>query len=280
MAFDREKGKVSLGLKQTTPDPWMEIDRKYPVSSTVTGRITNIQNYGVFVELEKGIEGLVHISEVSWAKRFINLFEMFAIGDAVEAKVIGVEPRERKISLSIKQLEKDPWDEAENTVTIDSVTDGKVTGYGEGCAYVELNNGLEGVIYNEDISWTKRISRTQEALRRGHNYDFKVLGIDRSNKRIILGVKQLKDDPWPDILEKFPVGMVIEGEVLKVTKFGAFVKIDDGLEGLVFASEIDEELAEKLIPRSKVQVKIIKIDPGSAKIGLSTKTDGSSDDLQ
>ena len=273
LRFDKEKGKISLGLKQTTPDPWKEIDDKFPVETLIKGRITNIQNYGIFVELEKGIEGLVHISEVSWTKRFINLQDAFAIGDSVEAKIISVDSAERKISLSVKQLEKDPWEDVEKLITIDSVIAGKVSGYGDGCAYVELANGLEGIIYNEDISWTKRLTRAQEVLKRGHGYEWKILGLDRSNKKIILGTKQLKEDPWPQILEKFPIGVVVEGEVIKITNFGVFVSIDEDLEGLVFSGEIEKEDMEKLKPGEKMKVKIIKIDQGSAKIGLSAKID-------
>jgi len=276
LGFDREKGKISLGLKQTTPDPWKEIDQKYLVASVVKGRITNIQNYGVFVELEKGIEGLVHISEVSWTKKFINLHETFAIGDTIEAKVIGVEAAERKISLSAKQLEKDPWEEIESSVEVDSTVKGKVAGYGDGCAYMELENGLEGVIYNEDISWTKRVSRAQEILKRGTAHDVKVLGIDRSNRRVILGIKQLLNDPWPEIQTRYPIGTAVNGEVVKVTNFGVFVKLEEGLEGLVFSGEISKELMEGLKPKDKLDVTIIKIDPGSAKIGLSAKADGRS----
>lgn len=270
--FDREKGKISLGLKQTTPDPWKEIDKKYAPLSVIQGRITNIQNYGIFVELEKGIEGLVHISEISWTKRFLNLHEMFAIGDNIEAKVIGIEPEERKISLSIKQLEKDPWEDVENLVTIDSQAKGKVSGYGEGCAYVELENGLDGVIYNEDISWTKRVTRAQEILKRGVSSNFKVLGLDRTNKKVILGLKQLVADPWPAIQEKYPLDTVLEGEVVKVTNFGVFVKLEEELEGLVFSGEIEKEAMDALKPKDKLKVKIIRLDPSTAKIQLSAKT--------
>lgn len=273
LGFDREKSKISLGLKQTTPDPWKEIDQKYLVGSLVKGRITNIQNYGIFVELEKGIEGLVHISEISWTKKFINLYETYAIGDAIETKVIGVDSAERKISLSIKHTEKDPWEDVENLVTIDTTTKGKIASYGEGCAYMELENGLEGVIYNEDISWTKRVTRAQEMLKRAHTYDVKILGIDKTNRKVILGMKQLKEDPWPQLLTRYNVGTMLEGEVVKVTNFGVFVKIEEELEGLVFSGEIEKEIVEKLKPKDKLKVKIIKIDAGAAKIGLSAKID-------
>ena len=271
--FEKDKGKISLGLKQMTADPWTEIDKKYSVNSTLTGRITNIQNYGIFVELEKGIEGLIHISEISWTKKFMNLHEAYAIGDTVEVKVIGVDPAERKISLSVRQLEKDPWEDIEGMVTVDSQMRGKVVSYGEKCAYAELENGLEGVIYSEDISWTKKVVRAQDILKRGHAYDFKILGIDRENRRIIIGLKQLQDDPWPQIVERLPIGKVLEGEVVKVANFGVFVKIDEELEGLVFAGEIDKEAMDKLKPQDKLQVKIIKVDAGAAKIGLSARLD-------
>lgn len=274
LSFEREKEKISLGLKQTMPDPWLAIDKKYPVGSTVKGKIVNIQNYGIFVELEKGIEGLVHISEVSWAKRFMNLSEMFAIGDMVEAKVINIDAQNKKISLSIKQLERDPWEEIENIVEIDSVVKGKPVGFGEGCAYIDLENGLAGIVYNEDLSWTKRILRAQEVLKKSHSYEFKVLGLDRANRRIILGVKQLIEDPWPQIMERYPLGKVVEGEVVKVTNFGVFVKLEEELEGLVFSGEIDKELMNSLKPRDRLKVKIIKVDPALAKIGLSTRLDG------
>jgi small subunit ribosomal protein S1 len=158
-------------------------------------------------------------------------------------------------------------------VTIDSQIQGKIVGFGEGCAYVELDNGLEGIIYNEDISWTKRVLRAQEMLKRSHTYEVKVLGLDRTNRRVIVGIKQLIADPWNDILEKYPLGTVINGEVVKVTNFGVFVKIEEELEGLVFAGEMEKETMDSLKPRDTIKAKIIKIDPASAKIGLSTKID-------
>ncbi len=271
LSFDRERGKISLGLKQMVPDPWQEIEKKYPIGTAVKGKVVNVQNYGIFLEIEKGIEGLVHISEVSWTKRFINLAEIFAIGDVVEAKVIGIDIKERKISLSIKQLEKDPWQDIENVLSIGSKVRGKIIGFGEGCAYVELESGFEGVIYNEDISWTKRTVKVYEFFKKAHTYEFKVLGLDKANRRVILGVKQLTPDPWPQILEKYPIGKVIEAEVVKKANFGIFVKLEENLEGLIFAGEIDKELAESLKPQDKVRVKIIKVEPRTAKIGLSAK---------
>ena len=271
LGFDKEKEKISLGLKQTMPDPWQDIETKYPVGKVVQGKIVNIQNYGIFVELEKGIEGLIHISEVSWFRRPQNLAEEFAIGDIIESKIIDVDQKGRKISLSIKRLEKDPWEEVDKFITIDSVVKGKVTGFGDNCAYVELGNGFEGIIYSSDISWTKRINRPQEVLKRMHTYDFKVLGISEENRKVILGMKQIKENPWPKIIETYPIGKVVEGEVVKITNFGIFVKLEDELEGLVFADEIDKEALESLKPSDQLKVKIIKVDPETAKIGLSAK---------
>jgi small subunit ribosomal protein S1 len=273
--FDKENNKISLGLKQMTPDPWTQIEQKYPEDSVVQGRITNIQNYGIFVELEKGIEGLVHISEISWTKKFINLKDTFAIGDTIEVKVLGVDPGQRKISLSIKQLEKDPWEDIDNLVAIDSTVKGKVLGFGNGCAFVELENGLEGVVYNEDISWTKRIARTSSELKKSHTYQWKVLGLDRRSKKVILGRKQLEENPWPKIIEEFPVGKIVEAEVVKKSDFGLFVKLQEDLEGLIYSSQINQKATDEVEVGDKIKVKIIKVDPATAKIGLATEAEGS-----
>lgn len=273
--YDKENNKISLGLKQMTVDPWLEIDKKYPEASVVQGRVTNIQNYGIFVELEKGIEGLIHISEVAWGNKFVNLKNAFAIGDTIEVKVVGIDAQQRKISLSIKQLEKDPWEDVDDVVSVDSIIKGKVSGFGNGCAFTDLENGLEGVIYNEDISWTKRVSRASSELKKGHNYEWKVIGLDRRNKKVILGLKQINENPWSQIIEEFPVGKVFEAEVVKVSDFGVFVKIREDLEGLIYSSQIDKEKMEKIQAGDKIKVKIIKVDPASAKIGLSTDTDES-----
>ena len=275
LGFDKEKSKISLGLKQTTPDPWTEIETKYPVDSIIQGKIVNIQNYGLFIELEKGIEGLVHISEISWSRKFINLSEAFAIGDMIEAKVIGIEPKNKKISLSIKRMERDPWEDVEDAVNVDSTVKGKVIGFGEHCAFISMENGFEGIIYNEDLSWTRRVNRAQDIIRRSHNYEFKVLGLDKTNRRIILGLKQLEENPWPGILERYPVGKIIEADVVKVTGFGVFVKLEEDLEGLVFSGEIDKDRMQSLNPGDKLKVKVIKIDPDAAKVGLSAKIDES-----
>lgn len=272
---NKENQRVSLGLKQLTPDPWENIEEKYPSGSVVKGKVVNILNYGVFVELERGIEGLVHVSELSWSRQKIEPREMFVIGDTVEVKVISIDIQNRKISLSIKQLEKDPWEGVSENILPESRLKGKVVGFTQEAAFVELAHGLEGIIYTQDLSWTRRVNRPQDILKKNHTYEFKVLEIDTNHRRIILGMKQLKENPWPKILEKYPVGKIVEGEVVKIADFGVFVKLEEELEGLVFSEEIEEELKKSLKVGDIIKVKIIKIDPQSSKIGLSTKIDES-----
>lgn len=267
--YDQENSKISLGLKQMTPDPWVDISQKFGEGAVVQGRITNIQSYGIFVELEKGIEGLIHISEISWTKKYINLKDSFAIGDTIEVKIVAVDSQQRKISLSTKQLEKDPWEDIEETVSVDSTVKGKVSGFGNGCAFVDLENSLEGIIYNEDISWVKRVSRASSELKKSHAYSWKVIGLDRRNKKVILGKKQLEENPWPAIVEEFPVGKVVESQVTKISDFGLFAKLKEDLEGLVYLGQAEKEKANEIKEGDTIRVKIIKVDPGSAKIGLS-----------
>jgi len=170
-------------------------------------------------------------------------------------------------------MERDPWEDIEDAVNVDSTVKGKVIGFGERCAYINMENGLEGVIYNEDLSWTRRVNRAQDLIRRSHNYEFKVLGLDKANRRIVLGLKQLKENPWPHILERYPVGKIIEADVVKITSFGVFVKLEEDLEGLVFSGEIDKDHMQSLKSGDKLKVKVIKIDPDAVKIGLSAKID-------
>ena len=269
--MDKDSGKISLGLKQLTPDPWEEIESKYPAGSVVQGKIVNILNYGIFVELEKGIEGLVHISEISWVKRISHPENIYAIGDTVEAKVINIDAANKKISLSIKQIEKDPWIDIENKVEPGSKVKGKVSGFIRDGAIVDLEFGVEGIIYNKDISWTKRINQAQHTLKKNQEYEFAVLEVNSNERRIILGLKQLAENPWPRIIEEYPAGRIIEREVVKKTNFGIFVKIEEDLEGLVFSEEIDEETKEKIQPGDKIKVKVVKIDPKFSKISLSCR---------
>jgi len=269
--MDKESGKVSLGLKQRLPDPWADIENKFTSGAKVKGKVVNILPYGVFVELEKGIEGLVHVSEVSWTKRINNPGEMFAIGDMVEAQVISVDKDSRRISLSLKQLEQNPWLDAESKYPAGAKVAGKIRGFTDYGAFVELDGNLEGMIHISDMSWTKRIAHPQDVLKKGQKIEVAVLSVDAQNRRIALGMKQLQVNPWAEIAVKYPLDTEVEAEVSSITEFGVFVKITDDLEGLIYSSEIDKDKAAQLKPGDKIQVKVIKIDVEQGKIGLSAR---------
>jgi len=266
--LDKEANKISLGLKQRLPDPWQEVENKFSVGMKIKGKVVNIVPYGAFVELDKGIEGLVHISEISWTKRVNNPNELFAIGDMVETQVISIDKDSRRISLSLKQLEQNPWLEAENKYPVGNVVSGKVRGFTDYGAFIELDNSLEGMIHVSDMSWTKRVAHPQDVLKKGQKIEVSVLSVDAQNRRISLGMKQLQPNPWPELANKYPLDTVLEAEVVSVTDFGVFVKITEDLEGLVYASEIDKEIMAKLKPTDKLKVKVIKVDVEQAKIGL------------
>jgi len=269
--MDKESGKVSLGLKQRMADPWSDIVDKFTVGSKIKGKVVNILPYGVFVELEKGIEGLIHVSEISWTKRINNPGEMFAVGDMVETQIISIDKDSRRISLSLKQLEQNPWLEAESKYQQGSKVSGKVRGFTDYGAFIELDSNLEGMIHVSDMSWTKRIGHPQDVLKKGQKVDVAVISVDAQNRRIALGLKQLQENPWPKIAEKYPLDTVLEAEVVSLTDFGVFVKLDDDIEGLVYSSEIDKEKADSLKAGDKLQVKIIKVDTEQAKIGLTSR---------
>lgn len=271
LSLDRDSGRISLGLKQRFPDPWNDIETKYPVGTKVKGKVVNILPYGMFVELEKGIEGLIHISEISWTKRITNPNELFVIGDILETQVLSIDKEGRKISLSLKQLEQNPWLEAESKYPVGSKVSGKVRGFTDYGAFIELDSNLEGMIHVSDISWTKRVSHPQDVLKKGQKVDVVVLSVDSKNRRISLGLKQLQPNPWPEIAAKYPLDTVLEAEVVNITDFGIFVKMEEDLEGLVYLSEIDKEKVSQLKPGNKIKVKVIKLDVEQAKIGLSSK---------
>jgi len=269
--MDKESGKVSLGLKQRFPDPWQNVEEKFTIGNKVKGKVVNILPYGVFVELEKGIEGLIHISEISWTKRVNNPSEMFAVGDMLETQVLSVDKDSRRISLSLKQLEQNPWLEAESKYPINSKVSGKVRGFTDYGAFVELDGNLEGMIHISDMSWTKRVSHPQDVLKKGQKVDLIVLAVDAQNRRISLGLKQLQTNPWPEIAGKYPLDTMLDTEVVSITDFGVFVKITDELEGLIYASEIDKDKVATLKAGDKIQAKVMKVDVEQAKIGLSAK---------
>ncbi|MDP8259752.1 MAG: 30S ribosomal protein S1 [Candidatus Gygaella obscura] len=268
---DPKGQKISLGLKQQQPDPWKDIENKYKIGSNIKGKVVNIVNYGVFVELEKGIEGLVHVSEISWLRKVNHPQEMFAVGDAVEAQILNIEKDNRRIALSIKRLESNPWTDIENKYPVNSKVNGKIRGFTDYGAFVELDSNLEGMIHVSDISWTKRVAKPEDVLKKGQKIESVVLSVDAANQKISLGLKQLEENPWSKIAEKYPVDTSLEVEVVSITEFGVFVKIEDGIEGLIYSSEIEKEQMSAFKPGDKINAKIIKVDIEQAKIGLSAK---------
>jgi len=271
MNIDKEANKIALGLKQRFPDPWQDIANKYPPDSRIKGKVVNILPYGIFVEIEKGVEGLVHISEISWAKRIDSLSSTFAIGDVIEAQVLSVDSQNRKIALSIKQLEANPWLEVESKYPTASKILGRVRGFTDYGAFVELDNNIEGMIHISDLSWIKRVNHPQDVLKKGQKVEVVVLSVDGANRRISLGLKQMQPNPWPQIAERYPLDTVLEAEVVNITEFGIFVKLEEDIEGLVFSSEIDPAQMSSLKTGDKLKVKVIKVDVEQAKIGLTTK---------
>ncbi|MFA5060387.1 MAG: 30S ribosomal protein S1 [Candidatus Omnitrophota bacterium] len=269
--FDRENSKVSLGLKQIISNPWTDIDAKYPINSKVKGKIVNIMPYGVFVEIEKGIEGLLHSSEISWQKKMVNPQELFAIGDTVEVQIINIDKDSKRISLSTKQLESNPWLEAEKKFPVGAKTEGKVRGFTDYGAFIELSANLEGMIHVSDMSWTRRINHPQEILKKGQSVEVQVLAVDGENRKITLGLKQLSANPWAELAQKYPVGFESDAEVVANSNFGVFVKLDQDVEALIYSSEIDKTMAAALKAGDKVRVKIIKVDVEQMKIGVSAK---------
>ena len=273
--FDKENMKISLGLKQKETNPWDDVDKKYPVGSKIKGKVVNIVPYGAFVELERGVEALVHISELSWTKRVNHPSEVLAIGDTVEAVVLNIGKDQQKLSLGIKQIEANPWLEVITKYPVGSTVKGKVKNLTEYGAFIELDENIDGLIHISDMSWTKKINHPSEVFKKGDKVEAIILSVDQENMKIALGVKQLLEDTWPELVKKFPVNTEIEGTVTKITNFGLFVEVDQDLEGLVHISEVSEEektsLNDKYKIGDKVEVKVIKVDNEQRKVGLSLK---------
>jgi small subunit ribosomal protein S1 len=229
--------------------------------------------YGVFVEIEKGIEGLLHSSEISWQKKMVNPQEIFKLGDEVDVQIINVDKDQKRISLSMKQLERNPWLDSEKELPVGSRVKGVVRGFTDYGAFVELESGLEGMIHVSDMSWTKKVNHPQEMVEKGQELQVIVLGVDPDNRKITLGLKQLKENPWNQIANDYPVGTVVDAEVVLNSNFGVFVKIQEDIEALVYSSEIDKEQASALKAGDELKVKIIKVDVEQMKIGVSTRLD-------
>ena len=272
---NKEKERVSLGLKQKMANPWDSIETKYPVGAKVKGKVVSLVPYGAFVQLEMGVEGLVHVTELSWTKRVAKPSDVLKQDQEIEAIVLGINREEQKISLGIRQLESNPWDNAEAKYAVGARVKGKVrnlTSYG---AFVELEEGIDGMIHVSDVSWTRKINHPSEVLKKGDEVEAVVLEVDRPNQRIALGIKQLSQDPWANIDQLYKVGDVVTGKVTKLASFGAFVGLQHDIDGLVHISQVSEERVDKIKNVLKagqdVTARVIKIDKGERRIGLSIK---------
>ena len=274
LKYDKDKERVSLGLKQTSPDPWVDVDSKFPVDTKIKGKVVSVTDYGVFVELEKGIEGLVHISEMSWSRHVKHPSKMVAIGDEVEALVLTLDKEKKRISLGMKQIEPNPWDKIEDKYPIGTEVEGTVRNLTDFGAFVELEDGVDGLIHISDLSW-KKIKHPSEVLKKKDKISSAVLSIDKENCRISLGIKQLLPDPWDEIAGNYPIGTEVSGKIIKVTGFGAFAEFGDGLEGLIHVSQLSSKNIttpeEAVKVDDDIKAKVIKVDTNDKKIALSIK---------
>ncbi|WP_316356570.1 30S ribosomal protein S1 [Candidatus Neptunichlamydia sp. REUL1] len=273
--IDKEKGRVALGLKQKESNPWEEIEERYPTGTKVKGKIVNLVPYGAFIEIEPGIEGLIHVSEMSWVKNVTDPSEIVTKGDELEAIVLSVQKNEGKISLGIKQTEKNPWENVDTKFPVGSTVKAEIrnlTNYG---AFVELEPGIDGLIHISDLSWIKKVSHPSEVLKKGDTVEALILSVDQESKKITLGIKQLGDNPWESIEKTLPIGTVVKGVVTKVTAFGAFTELENGIEGLIHVTELSDQAFGKVedvvAVGDNVTAKVIKLDPEHKKISLSIK---------
>jgi small subunit ribosomal protein S1 len=275
LKFDSDNERVSLGLKQIQPDPWIDASMRYPIGKRISGRVVSLAEYGAFVELEPGIEGLIHVSEMSWTKRIKHPSKVVSAGDTVEAVVLDVDERDRKISLGMKQIEPNPWSVIEQKYPVGTRVSGAVRNVTNFGVFVGLEEGIDGLVHVSDISWTEQIKHPSEKFNKGDVVEAVVLKIDKENEKFSLGIKQLQDNPWNEILRKYPVGSEITGAVTNVADFGAFVRLEDGIEGLIYSSELSTERvdnpAEVVQPGQSVTALVTRVDPIEQKISLSIR---------
>ena len=274
--IDREREKIALGMKQRTPSPWAKVADKYPVDTVCKGEVVNVMSYGAFVKLEDGVEGLVHISEMSWTKRVSHPSELVAPGDSVEVVVLAINQEKQEISLGMKQTQQNPWEKVAADYPPGALVKGVVrnlTNYG---AFIEIDEGIDGLLHVTDMSWTRKVTHPSEVVDKGQEVECKVLSVDQQRRRIALGLKQMQEDPWTgDIPDRYKVGDVVNGTITKITNFGVFVGLEDGLEGLLHISELSDdkiENAEELVQvGDPIEVKVLRVDTDERKIGLSRK---------
>jgi len=279
---DLEKERISLGLKQTMENPWEEIEARYPTGAQVHGKVVNLAPYGAFIELEEGVEGLVHVSEMSWTKRVQRAADVLSLGDEVNAVVLAVSTEDKKISLGMRQTEENPWEVVASKYPIGSPVTGKVRNFTTYGAFVEIEEGVDGMVHVSDMSWTRKVNHPSEVLEKGDEVTTVVLEIDSTNQRISLGLKQAQEDPWADIVKRYPVGTRVTGKVTKVSSFGAFVEIEEGVDGLIHISQISDEHIEKvkdvLNVGDEIEARVVKVDASEHRIGLSVKAAKVSDE--
>jgi small subunit ribosomal protein S1 len=270
LKFDKDKQRVSLGFKQLTPDPWLDAAERYPVGARVHGRVLSVTDYGAFVELEQGIEGLVHLSEMTWSKRLKHPSKLVKPGDEVETVVLSVNPADRRISLGMKQLLENPWENLTERYPAGTVVEGRVRNLTDFGAFVEIEDGIDGLVHVSNLSWTKRVKHPSEVVKKGEKVKAVVLGVEPQNRRLSLGIKQLQPDVWESFFAAHRVGDVVHGKVLRTAQFGAFVEIADGVEGLCHVSEAGDD-GTKLEQGQEHEFKIIKINVEEKKVGLSLR---------
>jgi small subunit ribosomal protein S1 len=275
LSFDRDSERVSLGLKQLVDDPWTKAEEKYPVETKVRGKVVSLTDYGAFVEIEEGVEGLIHVSEMSWTKKIRHPSKILSVGDEVEAVVLSINPENKRISLGMKQLESNPWDVIAQKYPVGTTIAGKIKNITDFGIFIGIDEGIDGLVHISDISWTKRVKHPSEIFRKNQEVQAIVLNIDKDNERFSLGIKQLESDPWESIPQRYPMGSVVSGPITNVTDFGLFVELEEGIEGLVHVSEISKDKIKSPVgqfkPGDKISAKVINISPKDRKIGLSVK---------
>ncbi|MBC8318834.1 MAG: 30S ribosomal protein S1 [Desulfobulbaceae bacterium] len=275
LKYDKETDKVSLGVKQLKADPWSIVEEKYPISSKAIGKVVSITDYGVFIELEEGVEGLVHVSEMSWSKKTKHPSKLVGVGDAIEIVVLNIDVDAKRISLGMKQLQPNPWDLVSENYPVGSIIEGNIKNITDFGIFIGIEEGIDGLIHVSDLSWTERIKHPSEKYSKGETIQAVVLKIDRENERFSLGIKQLTPDPWQAAVDTYPMGSTVEGKITNVTDFGIFVEVEDGIEGLVHVSEISKEKINSPVGMytvgDTIETKVISVSPKDRKIGLSIK---------
>ncbi|HBN27013.1 MAG TPA: 30S ribosomal protein S1 [Desulfobacteraceae bacterium] len=275
LSFDKEKNRVSLGMKQLTEDPWLNASEKYPVSSIVTGKVVSLADYGAFVELEVGIEGLIHVSEMSWTRKIHHPSKVVSVGEQVEAVVLDIQPENRRVSLGLKQISPNPWELISDKYPVGTTIEGKIKNITDFGLFIGIDEGIDGLVHISDISWTKRIKHPSEMYKKGDTIHAVVLEIDKKNERFSLGIKQLQPDPWETVVNRYEIGKKISGTITNITDFGVFVELEEGIEGLVHLSEISNEKikspSEKFSPGDVLDAKVLNINSSERRIALSIK---------